>query len=107
MTQQSRSACEKIVRSSKKLVKAIEQGSTFSLRSLLSKSNVNKIIDRQWFPLMLAAHHSQRAIVSVLINMGADVNKGVKGKTSIMFAAGKGDLATAKLLLRAGAVGPT
>jgi ankyrin repeat protein len=57
-----------------------------------------------WTPLHIAAWEGRAALVSQLIDHGADISKMVRGQTPLIFAAGNGHKKVAELLVKAGAV---
>src|SRR5712691_10781395 len=88
------------------LMEAAGRGNLATVRALLSnKANTNaRELNGGQTALMWALSHRQSAVVEELVNRGADVHAGSKtGFTPLMFAAQKGDVASARILLRAGA----
>src|SRR5436309_9486093 len=88
------------------LMEAAGRGNLLTVRALLSnKANPNaRELNGGQTALMWALSQRQSAVVEELLQHGADVHAGSKtGFTPLMFAAQKGDVESARILLRAGA----
>lgn len=88
------------------LVDAIKRGDTGQVRSHitgLAVADLNRVFGGMT-PLMTAASHGDVAVVSLLLDHGADPNqRGRSRRTALQYAAEKDRLAVARALLDAGA----
>jgi ankyrin repeat protein len=90
--------------SNSRIIKAIEQGESDKVRSLLSKSQINETDKRGRTILVLAANLGQLSTVKLLLGSGADVNLSADGgETPLMAAARHGFTAVIEALIAAGA----
>ncbi len=82
---------------------AVREGNVGEVRALLARgADPNRQFGvNSWPPLMHAVHKNQLETAAVLLEHGADVNKGgPEGMTPLMMAAGYGNDAMVALLLR-------
>ncbi len=89
------------------LVEAARGGDAPRIRRLVAQgADPDAILyaNTEWTPLLHAVHRNQLASVAALLDAGADPNRpSPDGMTPLMFAAGYGEQAIVRLLLRRGA----
>lgn len=83
----------------KRLIEAAGRGDASSVIRLLKVgTDVNTVALDDWTPLTIAADEGQLAVVQILIEHGADVNKPVGNISPMFFAASSGHAEIVKYL---------
>lgn len=93
--------------SNEKLDLAISSGKMGAVKELISRKNVNSIIEPEyrWRAIHVAAYYGRDEVISYLIGEGADVNSVASGgnPTPLLIAIWKNHAKSALLLLKHGA----
>ena len=88
----------------KSLPEAIKQGEFKTFKVLISQvEDLNQPMKNGYTPLIYSVKYNQKAIVSYLIEKGADIEEPANGKTPLMYAAKYNRIELLKLLIDKGA----